>query len=346
MENLSISSQAREFLHRYKQLSENSGYNLVYDTIALLQEYVPHAQMSIIIGRPKNVDVMNVEIGTVPLWLATPFLAKTTDVFFSLLDRIDFAKQFLSKILANVLSDQPMQAYSFSDHLQHSKGLIHEFYKWIGVNDVLAVAGLLGKHQLVLSPCTESYYAAIFSVMHSNDQRFNEQDKALLALCVDFFIDDLKKKISNPEDSPFLPFLTGEAICAKTRVTDLFQTGKKFTPRELATIKACFDLKQQRRKITRPEVACYLYLDDQDSKTIAPAELKKATYKVDFDLKKIKQHLLNHINPDNPAYKITQDTFAIEHITDVFKIYAYFGLYPDQKNRYTSYLGDKLSKHK
>lgn len=138
-----------------------------------------------------------------------------------------------------------------------------------------------------------------------------------------------------------MPYLTAEVFCKKTKLEALFDTGTKFTSRELATIKTCFDLKQSNRPITRPAVTRYLHLQDRDDCTAA--ELKKAGYWLDHDLDKIRQHLLRDLEQDTTEnYSRLQKEFKLEHITDVFKTYAYFGLYPDSSKRFISYLSDKL----
>jgi len=76
------------------------------------------------------------------------------------------------------------------------------------------------------------------------------------------------------------------------------------------------------------------------------ATLKKAMDKLDYDLKKIKGHLLRDFPRDSHEYKTFKDAFGIEHITDVFQTYAYFGLYADEAGRYASYLSRRLAKYR
>jgi len=259
----------RDFQFHYQKLSQTSGYNLVYDTLALIHEIIPCQWIAIMVNSPKTLDIDNVEFGTVPLWINTTSLAHSADLFFSLFNQIDFAKRFASQIMRNAVSDEPIQAYSFSDHAQHSKGFVHYFYKLINCSDLLVTASLFARHQFLLSPHTDNYYGLICHLGHSDGKAFNESEKQLLALCFDIFVEDFKNKIRCPEHSPFLPFVTGEKIDHKTKLEALFDTGTKFSPRELATIKACFDLKQQQRKITRTEIAYYMYLGDTDNSDTA-----------------------------------------------------------------------------
>jgi len=333
----------RDFQFRYQKLSQTSGYNLVYDTLALIQDIIPCRELNFTIVHPKTLNLDDVEIGTVPLFIATPFMAATQGYFFSLFNQIDFAKRFGSQILSNASSGNPIQAYSFSDHAQHSKGLLHYVYKFLNCSDILVTASLLARHQFLLSKHTDSYYGIICTLAHYNGKAFNESEKLLLALCFDIFVEDFKNKIRCHEHSPFLPFVTGEKIDQKTKLEALFDSGTKFSPRELATIRACFDLKQQQHEITRTEVTRYMYLRDSDN--IDTATLKKAMDKVDYDLKKIKEHLLRDFPHDSTEYKTCKDAFGIEHITDVFQTYAYFGLYADEAGRYASYLSRRLDKY-
>lgn len=337
----SNTAKAREFLRRYQHLSQHSGYNLVYDTLALIEELIPCWAISFIISRPKTSDIDDVELATVPLLTCSPALAPSANLFFGIINQIDFAKKFLSMAMRCAVSGDVIQSYSFSDHPRHNKGFTHYFYKLLNCSDFLVAASLLGRNQFADSPYTASYYAMVCNLAHNNGQFFTQEEKDLAALCFDIFIDDFKKKISPPGHSPFLPQITGEIICEKTKLKALFDTGSKYSPRQLATIKACFDLKQQKRKITCREVARYLYLQDQDPDEAA---LKKASAKVDHDLGKIKDQLLRDFPPGSADYAHYKKTFRIEHLTDIFQTYAYFGLYPDTAKRYSSYLERRLGK--
>jgi hypothetical protein len=85
----------------------------------------------------------------------------------------------------------------------------------------------------------------------------------------------------------------------------------------------------------------------QDRDDCTTAELKKVGHWLDYDLDKIRQYLLRDFEQDTTEnYSRLQKEFELEHITDVFKTYAYFGLYPDPRSdktrRFISYLSDKL----
>lgn len=100
------------------------------------------------------------------------------------------------------------------------------------------------------------------TLARKDERTFSDDEKYFIALCLDIFVEDFKNKISVPEGCPFLPFVTGEKICHKTKLSEMFDTGTKFTPRQLAMVKACFDLKQNRCQISRINVARHLYLQD------------------------------------------------------------------------------------
>jgi hypothetical protein len=209
---------------------------------------------------------------------------------------------------------------------------------------VLVTASLLARHQFVESPNTESFYGIVCNLAHNNGQTFSENDKRILPLCFDIFVQDFKNKIRSPEHSPFVPFVTGEKICERTKFEALFDTGSKFKPRELATIKTCFDLKKNAMEINRFNVASCLHLQSRNKQDCTDAEIKQAEGKVDYDLKKIKTQLLKDFMPGTPEYLGLFNAFGVEHLTDVFRTYAYFGLYPDTQGRYVSYLSGKLDK--
>jgi len=341
MSNPTTTELAREFLHRYQILSQNSGYNLVYDTLALIRELIPCWSLGMVICRPKTLDYNDVTMDTVPLWLEDQALAATANLFFGVIDGIGFVKKFLYQTMANALSGKIIQVYSFFDHPQHNKGFIHYYYALRNRSDVMIATNLIARNQFINNPHTDSFYGLFCNLAHNSGSVFTQSEKELLALCFDIFCQDIKNKISTPEDSPFLPQITGELICQKTKPQALFDTGNKYSPRQLATIKACFDLKQQKRKISGREVARFLHLNDQETDETT---LKNATAKVDHDFGKIRDQLLRDVPTDTDDYRLYKKQFRIEHVTDVFKTYAYFGLYPDTANRYTSYLQRRLKK--
>ena len=46
----------RDFQHRYKQISATSGYALVYDTLALIREFIPCREIGVVIVKPNSED--------------------------------------------------------------------------------------------------------------------------------------------------------------------------------------------------------------------------------------------------------------------------------------------------
>ncbi|MGZ4956301.1 MAG: hypothetical protein ACXWAT_10085 [Methylobacter sp.] len=115
----------------------------------------------------------------------------------------------------------------------------------------------------------------------------------------------------------------------------------------MATIKACFDLKQNQQKVTRTTIANYLHLQNKDDNNAV--ELRKALDKVDYDTRKIKEQILRNFNDDDLNNDNGLQEFELEHITDVFKTYAYFGLYPHipkGNERFISYLSNRLDKYR
>lgn len=332
----------RDFHHRYKQLSHTSGYALVYDTMALIKEFIPCREIALVIIKPASDDPEDIRPGSVPLWVATPLMGKTQKMFYGLYHYIPIIKHLIKTIKRKLIDGHPVEVISFVDDPGYCKsGIIHDFYTKIKVGDAASTAGLINRHQFIESPYTQSYYVAYCTIRHENGQTFQSHEKQLFAHFFDIFLEDFKHKISSPENSYFLPYLTAELFCKKTKLEALFDTGTKFTSRELATIKTCFDLKQSSRSITRPAVARYLHLQDRDDCT--DTELKKAEGWVDYDLRKIKEHLLRDFEHDTTEnYNRLKKEFKLEHITDVFKAYAYFGLYPDRSKRFISYLSGKL----
>ncbi|TAL55817.1 MAG: hypothetical protein EPN89_00150 [Methylovulum sp.] len=332
----------RDFHHHYKQLSHTSGYALVYDTMALIKEFIPCREIGFHIIRPASDEPDDVRPGSTPLWVATPLMGKTQQMFYGLYQYIPHIKHLIKTIKRKLIEGHPIEVISFVDDPGYCKsGIIHDFFTKINTSDAASTAGLLNRHQFIESPYTQSYYIAFCTIERENGQTFQSHEKQLFAHFFDIFLEDFKHKISCPENSYFLPYLTGEVFCKKTKLEALFDTGTKFKPRELATIKACFDLKQSNRPVTHATVARYLHLQDRDDCTAA--ELKRVGYWLDYDLKKIRQHLLRDLEQDTAEnYSRLHKEFELEHITDVFKTYAYFGLYPDSSKRFISYLSDKL----
>jgi hypothetical protein len=332
----------RDFHHRYKQLSDSSGYALVYDTMALIREFIPCREIGFVIMKASD-DPEDVMPASVPLWVATPLMGRTMPLFFTMYPYIPHIQRVAKTIKRQLIDGQRVEALGFDNVTPATNGMFHRFYtEKVKVSDVAHTAGVVNRHQLFASPFTQGYYVAYCCIARDNRQTFSSRDKQLFTHFFNIFLDDFKHKISCPENSPFLPYITAELFCKKTKFEALFTTGTKFKARELATIKACFDLKQNKRDIKRPTVASYLHCHDSDRKNYSTKDLKKVDGWLDNDLKKIKQHILRDFEPDSSEYKQHHEAFALEHITDIFRSYAYFGLYPDSSERFISYLSDRL----
>lgn len=347
-----VAEKAREFAQRYRQLSQDAGYHLVYATFDLLRELIPYWEINFILIRPKNASARPIQAGSVPLWLASPKAGRTQNKFFPLADRVDFVQCYCRHMIECAGNDRPMLPYSFADHPQHSKGhqFFHHFYRYVNAGDVILQGHLLDRHQVLEPAPTANYYVLICALARQyGEENFTEAEKHLLSLCVDIFAADFKNKVQPSGSCPFRPQLTGEILDGKTRWEDIFNTGNRYKPRELATIKACFDLQQTGQTVNLANVARHLHLPNDEGDGAA---LKKAKSWVSYDLDKIKSLLFTDFK-DNPAeQQRLKNEFGLQHITDVFRSYAYFGLYPDpnqQRNPvgnhyYISYLSEKLDK--
>ncbi|MGZ4956300.1 MAG: hypothetical protein ACXWAT_10080 [Methylobacter sp.] len=209
----------RDFHQRYKKISHTSGYALVYDALSLIREFIPCWQIGICIAKPKNEDTKNVELATVPLTVATPTMGYTQNLFYEMLNNNDFAKRYATHFMRKVIAGEPVEARSFyeTDDEQAAKGLAHRFYKIVNVSDVVVIGGLIAHHKFIRSPLTQSYYAAYLSMARNNEQIFYSREKRLLELFFDIFLEDFRNKISCPENSRFMPYLTGEKIDKKPK---------------------------------------------------------------------------------------------------------------------------------
>lgn len=305
------------------------------------------------LAKVEHEDLQNVRPATIPLSVATPLMGRTQGLFYGMLNHIDFAKRAAANMMGKIIDGDPVEAISFyaTDDARDTQGVIHRFYTdLVNVSDVAMTAGLVERHQFRQSPLTHGYYAAYSCMARDSGQTFRSREKQLFALFFDIFLEDFRKKISCPENSPFLPHLTAEKTDASKfeAIEALFDTGLKLKPRELATIKACFDLKQSQRKVTRSSIAGYLHLQDRNNGS--DLELKKALDKVDYDFKKIKNVILKDFEHDSTEhYNQLNEAFSLEHITDVFQTYAYFGLYPHipkGKDQLISYLSNRLGNYR
>ncbi|WP_192828610.1 hypothetical protein [Methylocucumis oryzae] len=197
--------------------------------------------------------------------------------------------------------------------------------KTFQASDIITTGGILGFYQVLTLPCTRGFYVAICSIARSKDQTFSHEEKQLFALFFDIVFEDFKRKINTSEECGFLPYL-------------ILNT---FKPRELASIKACFDLKQAGQPVTRLHLAQYLHLANRSDSSAA--ELKKALDKVDYDLKKIKYLVFKDFADSQDEQVLAlQERYDWHHVVEMFKIYAYFGFYPDPSKRLVSYLQTKM----
>jgi hypothetical protein len=334
----------RTFFHRYKKISNDSGYELVYKTLALIREIIPCREVGISIAQIRDNSLKSVSPGTVPLTVATPLMVRTRKIFFQMFDNIDFAKKFATAAVQTLSAGDFVEPHSFDDDPSHSKGIIHQFYHYMGVSDVVMVAGLVDRHQFVFSPVTQSYYFAYSCMAREKESKFSFQEKQLYALFFDIFLEDFRRKIRCADESRFLPYLTGEKMGSLVDFS-LFERGVKLKPRELATIRACFDLKQQKVKVSQKSLASHLHLRGKNDCSVK--QLERASGYVDYDFRKIKLHLFKNLSSDQEwgsaeLNDIIQNDFKLEQMSDVFKTYAYFGLYPDSSGQFLSHLSNRL----
>lgn len=164
----------RDFHHRYKKISDTSGYALVYDTLSLIREFIPCWQIGISIAKPKNEDSKNVELGTVPLTVATPIMGHTQNLFYGMLSNNNFAKGYATYFMHKVIAGDPVEARSFYEtNDEHAaKGVPHRFYQIVNTSDVVMIGGLIARHQFIESPFTQGYYAAYICMARNNGQFF------------------------------------------------------------------------------------------------------------------------------------------------------------------------------
>jgi len=257
-------------------------------------------------------------------------------------------QKFAADTLADMQAGHPPRAHSLASY-----GFSDRFYQLSNCSDILAIAHIIARHQLLTRQETESYYALIFNIVRRDGKPYSQAEHQLFNQCSNFFLHDINQRLHSPPDCPLLPWLTGElihrtdghALCKRTSPIDLFNTGNKLSPRQLAAIRTCFDLKHQQRPVTRLEIARHLHLHEpkrQPTPILDQAPLNR----VDDDLKAIKHHLLRDFPADSHTFNPNQKSPKLASFPDIFKAYAYFGLYPDPHNHYQSYLQNRLGKLK
>ena len=180
----------RDFHHRYKKLSCDSGYAFVYDTLTLIREYIPCKEIGISIAKIEHEDLKNVRPATIPLSVATPLMGQTQNLFYGMLNHIDFAQHAAANMMGKIIDGDPVEAISFyaTDDAQDTQSVIHRFYTdLVKVSDVVMIAGLIDRHQFLQSPFTHGYYVAFSCMARDNGQTFHSREKQLFALFFDIF---------------------------------------------------------------------------------------------------------------------------------------------------------------
>lgn len=319
-------AKAREFHHRYLKLSEASGYALVYDSLKLMLDYIPGTNIGMDVLKAGNEDPDDITQGSMVLSIGTPMFTRTVDAFYRLLPYLPFASRTGKRLKRQILAGESIIALGYDDDEHAASGIIHEFYsKVFQASDMITSAGRLACYQVLALPNSRGFYTGFSSIGRANGETFTHEEKQLFALFFDIVFEDFKRKINTSEECGFLPYLVLNT----------------FKPRELASIKACFDLKQAGQLVTRLHLAQYLHLANRSDSSAA--ELKKALDKVDYDLKKIKYLVFKDFADSQDEQVLAlQERYDWHHVVEMFKIYAYFGFYPDPSKRLVSYLQTKM----
>jgi hypothetical protein len=321
----------REFNHRFRKICDESGYVFVYDFMALIREFIPCHDVNIDIVETASENPNDLWPTSLPLGVATPKFAFTLEMFYRLLPSLSLAKCIARDIFRQLIAGEPVKAVSFGDYPECMNGANRYFYeKLLNCGDTATTAGLLGRYQVLESPLTKRYYLTYISMGRDSGHSFNGREKELLSLFFDLFVQELRKKLYPSDKSLFLPYFINA----------------KFSPRELATIKTCFDLAQSRAEITRAAVATRLHL--RDTPNPERGILKKAIDKVDYDVGKIRKTVLADFEKDAPEnYGKLYRELGLEHFPELFRAYAYFGFYPPGTGgpgQFISYLSGRLEK--
>lgn len=187
----------RDFHHRFRKITNDFGYGFVYETLALIREFIPCREIGTSILKIAGNTQENMRIGDNVLWLATPLMGLTQDMFWKMYPYIPYAKATAINLARKVLAGAPIKVMGFEDHDQHGRGTVHKFYeKMVKVSDVVSTAGLIGRHQLLASPFTENYYALVFCLARDSRQTFSRREKHLIALSVRLWTKPSKKWIT------------------------------------------------------------------------------------------------------------------------------------------------------
>lgn len=310
-----------EFQHRLRGLAGASDYGFVYDALALIREFIPCREIGIDIIKPADENPDDVRPGCMPLWISSQWMAHTVARFMAMATDIAHVRQCAQDVVRRLLADQPLVPHSLSESARQRSGLLHYFYTAImNISDVVDMAGLLGRYQLFESPRSRSFHVAYISVSRDGGGMFDEREKQLVGVFFNLFVDHFRHKIACTESHRFLPIYTDIGL----------------KPRDLATVKACFDLRLRGEPVSRAAVA---------------AILGKTENNVDDSIKRIRKAALQDFDPETGEYRALYKEFGLPHFADVFKTYAYFGFYPpaeppgaNRLDRFTSHLSEQLAK--
>jgi hypothetical protein len=62
----------QEFHHRFRRLCDSSGYGLIYETLALMREFIPCQEIGFVIGKTASESLGNLWPNAPPRGVATP----------------------------------------------------------------------------------------------------------------------------------------------------------------------------------------------------------------------------------------------------------------------------------
>lgn len=312
-----------EFQHRLRKLADTSGYAFVYDALSLIREYIPYWEIGIDIIKPTSEDPNSFRPGCNFLWIATRWTGRMDEIFTNLvmLMNISHIKNCAQDVIRRLIAGDPIVPHSLAEEAQRKPGLLDYFYKEImRVSDVVDMTGLLGHYQLLESPCTRNLYVTFVSVLRDGGETFDQREKQLIAIFFNSFVDHFRPKLACTDPHRFLPIFTDLGL----------------KPRDLATIKACFDLRLRGETVSRAAVAGILGRSEDN---------------VDDSIKRIRKAALKDFEPGTEEYRALYKEFGLAHFADVFKTYAYFGFYPptyaagtNLRGRFNSHLSEQLDK--
>lgn len=312
----------RDFQHRLRGLSDTSGYTFAYDALVLMGEYIPCREVGLDIIKPATENPEAVAPGCNPLWISSQSMAHAADIFMDIAMHIPHVKRIATETVERLTAGEPLEPHSFGEAARENPSLLHDFYtQIIGVSDMADMVGLLGRYQLLESPYTRSFHVMYISISREGGQVFDERDRQLLAVLFNLFLDHFRHKVSCTGDHGFLPYFTDAGL----------------KPRDVATIKACFDLQTRNERVTRASVA---------------ALLRRSEDNIDDSVKRIKTAIFKDFErAGRDDYNQRYKAFGLPYFTDVFKTYAYFGFYPPERplsangrDYFTSGLSESLAK--